>query len=147
VKLNSGIEYRGVLACLDGYLNIAMEQTEEFENGQLKARYGDCMIRGNNGTRKANSLAFDLFTQPNETDRLSILHQLCTSPRRKPRNDRRSIREEFDTYLMGSNALSDFRPWVLSQIASSMYALRSGMTEALSARSRIECATMIPFIA
>jgi len=24
VKLNSGIEYRGVLACLDGYLNIAM---------------------------------------------------------------------------------------------------------------------------
>jgi U6 snRNA-associated Sm-like protein LSm6 len=58
VKLNSGIEYRGVLACLDGYLNIAMEQTEEFENGQLKARYGDCMIRGNNGTRKTNSLAF-----------------------------------------------------------------------------------------
>jgi U6 snRNA-associated Sm-like protein LSm6 len=50
VKLNSGIEYRGVLACLDGYLNIAMEQTEEYENGQLKARYGDCFIRGNNGT-------------------------------------------------------------------------------------------------
>jgi U6 snRNA-associated Sm-like protein LSm6 len=50
VKLNSGIEYRGVLACLDGYLNIAMEQTEEYEGGQLKARYGDCFIRGNNGT-------------------------------------------------------------------------------------------------
>ena len=49
VKLNSGIEYRGVLACLDGYLNIAMEQTEEFVDGQLKAKYGDCFIRGNNG--------------------------------------------------------------------------------------------------
>ena len=49
VKLNSGIEYRGVLACLDGYLNIAMEQTEEYVDGQLKARYGDCFIRGNNG--------------------------------------------------------------------------------------------------
>jgi len=40
----------GVLACLDGYMNIAMEQTEEYENGQLKAKYGDCFIRGNNGT-------------------------------------------------------------------------------------------------
>jgi len=49
VKLNSGIEYRGVLACLDGYLNIAMEQTEEYVDGQLKAKYGDCFIRGNNG--------------------------------------------------------------------------------------------------
>jgi U6 snRNA-associated Sm-like protein LSm6 len=50
VKLNSGIEYRGVLACLDGYLNIAMEQTEEFVDGQLKAKYGDAFLRGNNGT-------------------------------------------------------------------------------------------------
>ncbi|CAM9787326.1 unnamed protein product, partial [Discosporangium mesarthrocarpum] len=50
VKLNSGVDYRaGVLACLDGYMNIAMEQTEEYVNGQLKAKYGDCFIRGNNG--------------------------------------------------------------------------------------------------
>mmetsp|Transcript_6347 Transcript_6347/g.7854 ORF Transcript_6347/g.7854 Transcript_6347/m.7854 type:complete len:106 (+) Transcript_6347:87-404(+) len=48
VKLNSGTNYRGVLACLDGYMNIAMEQTEEYEDGQLKAKYGDCFIRGNN---------------------------------------------------------------------------------------------------
>ena len=34
VKLNSGIDYRGVLACLDGYMNIALEQTEEYVNGQ-----------------------------------------------------------------------------------------------------------------
>jgi hypothetical protein len=38
-----------VLACLDGYMNIAMEQTEEYVNGQLKNKYGDCFIRGNNG--------------------------------------------------------------------------------------------------
>ena len=49
VKLNSGVDYRGVLACLDGYMNIAMEQTEEYVGGQLKAKYGDCFIRGNNG--------------------------------------------------------------------------------------------------
>ncbi|MBA0801254.1 hypothetical protein Gohar_011630 [Gossypium harknessii] len=50
VKLNSGVDYRGILACLDGYMNIAMEQTEEYVNGQLKNKYGDAFIRGNNGT-------------------------------------------------------------------------------------------------
>ncbi|XP_076938721.1 uncharacterized protein LOC143607011 [Bidens hawaiensis] len=48
VKLNSGVDYRGILACLDGYMNIAMEQTEEYVNGQLKNKYGDAFIRGNN---------------------------------------------------------------------------------------------------
>lgn len=38
----------GILACLDGYMNIAMEQTEEYVNGQLKNKYGDAFIRGNN---------------------------------------------------------------------------------------------------
>ncbi|XP_066381814.1 uncharacterized protein [Miscanthus floridulus] len=48
VKLNSGVDYRGILACLYGYMNIAMEQTEEYINGQLKNKYGDAFIRGNN---------------------------------------------------------------------------------------------------
>jgi U6 snRNA-associated Sm-like protein LSm6 len=48
VLLNSGVTYRGILACLDGFMNIAMEQSEEYVDGQLKARYGDCFIRGNN---------------------------------------------------------------------------------------------------
>lgn len=48
VKLNSATEYRGVLACLDGYMNVALEQTEEYSNGELKAKYGDAFIRGNN---------------------------------------------------------------------------------------------------
>uniref|UniRef100_A0A5S6R4M2 U6 snRNA-associated Sm-like protein LSm6 n=1 Tax=Trichuris muris TaxID=70415 RepID=A0A5S6R4M2_TRIMR len=48
VKLNNGTDYRGILACLDGYLNIAMEQTEEYLDGQLKSKYGDAFIRGNN---------------------------------------------------------------------------------------------------
>ena len=39
----------GVLSCLDGYMNIALEQTEEYVNGQLKNKYGDAFIRGNNG--------------------------------------------------------------------------------------------------
>ena len=48
IKLNSGIEYRGVLACLDGFLNVALEQTEEYDKGVRKAQLGDCFIRGNN---------------------------------------------------------------------------------------------------
>ncbi len=48
VKLNNATEYRGVLACLDGYMNIALEQTEEYANGVLQNKYGDTFIRGNN---------------------------------------------------------------------------------------------------
>mmetsp|Transcript_21260 Transcript_21260/g.42450 ORF Transcript_21260/g.42450 Transcript_21260/m.42450 type:complete len:92 (+) Transcript_21260:3-278(+) len=48
VRLNTGTEYRGVLACLDGFMNIAMEQTEEYENGSHVASHGECFIRGNN---------------------------------------------------------------------------------------------------
>jgi U6 snRNA-associated Sm-like protein LSm6 len=48
IKLNSGIEYRGVLSCLDGYLNVALEQCEEYERGVKKSQLGDCFIRGNN---------------------------------------------------------------------------------------------------
>ena len=48
VKLNSGANYKGVLACLDGYMNLAMEQTEEYNKGGLTNKYGDCFIRGNN---------------------------------------------------------------------------------------------------
>lgn len=42
------ILFTGVLACIDGYMNIALEQTEEYVNGQLKDKYGDAFIRGNN---------------------------------------------------------------------------------------------------
>eukprot|EP00069_Balaena_mysticetus_P010077 bmy_20458T0 len=57
VKLNSGVDYRGVLACLDGYMNIALEQTEEYVNGQLKNKYGDAFIRGNNADNNSQLAA------------------------------------------------------------------------------------------
>jgi hypothetical protein len=34
---------------LDGFMNVAMEQAEEFVEGSLKSKLGDCFIRGNNG--------------------------------------------------------------------------------------------------
>ncbi|CAH8519343.1 unnamed protein product [Schistosoma mattheei] len=51
VKLNSGADYRGVLISLDGYMNVVLEQTEEYVDGQLKNKYGDTFIRGNNDNK------------------------------------------------------------------------------------------------
>ena len=47
----------GVLSCLDGYMNIAMEQTEEHVNGVVTNKYGDTFIRGNNGLSLPSSFA------------------------------------------------------------------------------------------
>jgi small nuclear ribonucleoprotein (snRNP)-like protein len=71
VKLNSGVVYQGTthsaqdssersaqtnfdcrkgeLQSVDGYMNIALEKTEEYVNGQLRRSYGDAFVRGNNG--------------------------------------------------------------------------------------------------
>ncbi|KAI9843194.1 MAG: U4/U6-U5 snRNP complex subunit lsm6 [Sclerophora amabilis] len=49
VKLNSGVVYKGELQSVDGYMNIALEKTEEFVNGQSRRNYGDAFVRGNNG--------------------------------------------------------------------------------------------------
>jgi U6 snRNA-associated Sm-like protein LSm6 len=49
VRLSDGTDYRGILVCLDGFMNVAMEQAEEYSSGVLKSKLGDCFIRGNNG--------------------------------------------------------------------------------------------------
>lgn len=49
IKTPQRVNHHNQLACLDGYMNVAMEQTEEYQDGQLKAKYGDAFIRGNNG--------------------------------------------------------------------------------------------------
>lgn len=74
-------------------MNIAMEQTEEYVNGQLKNKYGDAFIRGNNGDEFKNLailLIFKLNDLPGENVLLLtgniIIHnvmQCCTlAPRR-----------------------------------------------------------------
>lgn len=69
VKLNSGVVYKGQsvshrflsasrlsfrgwtgeLQSVDGYMNIALEKTEEHVDGKLRRNYGDAFVRGNNG--------------------------------------------------------------------------------------------------
>ena len=48
----------GILSCLDGFMNIALEQTEEHVNGRVTNRYGDAFIRGNNGKTFCTELSF-----------------------------------------------------------------------------------------
>ncbi|KAK3330288.1 U6 snRNA-associated Sm-like protein LSm6 [Apodospora peruviana] len=48
VKLNSGVVYKGELQSVDGYMNIALEKTEEYVDGAKKRSYGDAFVRGNN---------------------------------------------------------------------------------------------------
>lgn len=46
----------GLLTCLDGYMNVALEDTEEWSAGRMTARYGDAFLRGNNGERSSSEL-------------------------------------------------------------------------------------------
>lgn len=75
VKLNSGVVYKGEwarggadcwrrmltgratgeLQSVDGYMNIALEQTKEYVDGRLRREYGDAFIRGNNGAPPPSS--------------------------------------------------------------------------------------------
>lgn len=59
---NHNFYFLGILACMDGYMNIAMEQTQEYFNGKLKNTYADTFIRGNNGSSwiLPNSTSFQL---------------------------------------------------------------------------------------
>ncbi len=49
VRLHSGTDYKGQLVCLDGFMNIALENAEEWSNGILHRTYGDAFVRGSNG--------------------------------------------------------------------------------------------------
>lgn len=48
VRLSTGVDYKGILVCLDGVMNVALEQTEEWVGGMLRSKYGDAFLRGNN---------------------------------------------------------------------------------------------------
>jgi U6 snRNA-associated Sm-like protein LSm6 len=39
----------GELQSVDGYMNIALEKTAEYVNGEKRREYGDAFVRGNNG--------------------------------------------------------------------------------------------------
>lgn len=42
-------------------MNVALEDTEEWANGRVTARYGDCFVRGNNGMFSLLPTARDIY--------------------------------------------------------------------------------------
>ena len=48
VRLKWGMEYKGLLVAVDGYMNLQLAQTEEFVDSVLTGQLGDVLIRCNN---------------------------------------------------------------------------------------------------
>merc|ERR1712047_28133 len=48
VKLKWGMEYKGYLVSVDGYMNLQLANTEEYIDGTLTGNLGEVLIRCNN---------------------------------------------------------------------------------------------------
>lgn len=48
VRLKNDIEYRGIMTNVDAYMNVILNDAEEFADGSLSANFGKVIIRGNN---------------------------------------------------------------------------------------------------
>ena len=48
VRLKNDIEYRGKMTNVDAYMNVILNDAEEFADGSLSGNFGKVVIRGNN---------------------------------------------------------------------------------------------------
>ncbi|KAG7915528.1 hypothetical protein KL934_003559 [Ogataea polymorpha] len=48
VKLQHGLEYHGVLASIDGYMNVVLKDTAEMVENNKVRNYEEVFLRGNN---------------------------------------------------------------------------------------------------
>ncbi|MEW6294922.1 MAG: LSm family protein [Candidatus Diapherotrites archaeon] len=48
VVLKGELSIRGVLKAFDVHMNILLENAEEFQDGQIKKKYGKLILRGDN---------------------------------------------------------------------------------------------------
>jgi len=48
VRLKTDVEYRGRVSNVDAFMNLILEDAEEFEEGRLSANYGKVIVRGDN---------------------------------------------------------------------------------------------------
>lgn len=48
VKLKWGQEYKGLLKSIDGYMNLQIVNSQEWEDGNFKGNLGEILIRCNN---------------------------------------------------------------------------------------------------
>ena len=48
IRLKTDVEYRGRVSNVDAFMNLILEDAEEFEGGRLSANYGKVIVRGDN---------------------------------------------------------------------------------------------------
>ncbi len=48
IRLKNGTDIRGRMSSFDVHMNIVMENAEELEDGNLKAKIGTILLRGGN---------------------------------------------------------------------------------------------------
>lgn len=48
IKLKWGMEYKGYLVSVDGYMNLQLANTEEYIDGALAGNLGEVLLRCNN---------------------------------------------------------------------------------------------------
>ncbi|GHJ87131.1 hypothetical protein NliqN6_3533 [Naganishia liquefaciens] len=67
VRLKWGLEYKGYLVSTDGYMNLQLANTEEWQDGQSNGALGEVFIRCNNvlyirGAQEDETKAEDMDT-------------------------------------------------------------------------------------
>lgn len=48
IRLKTDVEYRGRVSNVDAFMNLILEDAEEFEAGVKSANYGKVIVRGDN---------------------------------------------------------------------------------------------------
>ena len=48
IRMKGNMVIRGRLKCFDMHMNLALENSEELENGELKTKIGTIVLRGGN---------------------------------------------------------------------------------------------------
>lgn len=48
IVLKNNFEYKGVMVQCDNFMNIILDSAAEYNDGQLLAKYGQAIVRGNN---------------------------------------------------------------------------------------------------
>jgi small nuclear ribonucleoprotein len=48
IRLKNGMDIRGVMNSFDVHMNIVMENAEELDEGNIKAKLGTILLRGGN---------------------------------------------------------------------------------------------------
>ncbi|KAF8633688.1 hypothetical protein AX15_001295 [Amanita polypyramis BW_CC] len=72
IRLKWGLEYKGFLVSTDGYMNLQLANTEEFQDGQSNGALGEVFIRCNNVLYIISSLCSIHSIETNTTIDLTI---------------------------------------------------------------------------